>query len=186
MQSVDMEISSASPFDLLLGIDRKSRQRAHGFPVEDEAREEWLGVAFQVRDTVLLAPMDEVAEIVKPMNFANVPGAKPWVLGIANMRGNLLPVIDLQGFLYDDNSVFDPRHQRILVIEHAGVTVGLLVEAIHGLKRFYVDEVDKGLPELDGVFKPYVERSFTGLGERYAVFSVYKLIEDEIFLDVAV
>jgi twitching motility protein PilI len=177
---------SHTAFELLLDIERRSRARAGGLPVQEEVREEWGGIAFSIAGNVLVAALEAVAEIATPPGIANVPGVKPWVLGIANMRGTLLPIVDLQGFLFGRNLSTDVRAGRVLVVECGGHASGLLVDAVAGLKRFWVDERSEDLPTLDPEFRPYVRYAYRSGGEPYALFNVSTLVESESFLDVAV
>lgn len=177
--------ASHSPFELLGALDQRCRTRAVGLPRTEDSREEWAGVLFRLHGMELLAPMDEVAEIVSVASVAPVPGVKPWVLGIANMRGNLLPVMDLQAFLFDEQPVTDPASRRLLVVSHEGVVAGLVVDAVLGMRHFWRDEIAEVLPALDERIKPFVTYSFDRLGEHYPVFSPFRLAESEEFLAVA-
>jgi twitching motility protein PilI len=176
--------SRNSPFELLSSIEQKSRTKAKGLPVSEEIKEEWLGIAFKLRNKILLAAMAEVSEIATPPALTNIPGVTPWVLGIANMRGNLLPVIDLQGLLYGENIRKDFKHQRIIVVNHLTVTAGLRVDAVFGIKHFWVDERNEKLPELDPQLYPFVTTSCKRNTEHYGVFSVAKLVESDVFMEV--
>lgn len=175
-----------APFDLLLDIERRSRAKARGFPVQEEVREEWVGIAFKVRGNALVTPLQAVAEVVTPSGVANVPGVKPWVLGIANMRGTLLPIMDLEGFLFGKNAPSDLHTRRALVVEYAGHASGLLVDALAGRKHFWVDERSEQLPVLDREVRPYVRYAYESEGERYGLFELSTLVESHSFLDVAV
>lgn len=174
-----------SPFELLLDLDRRSRAQATGLPVPDEVREQWPGVAVQIRAQTLLVPMTNVGEVVSPPSIAPVPGVKPWVLGIANMRGTLLPIMDLQGLLYGQSVLAEVRGQRIVVVNHRGVSAGLQVDAVLGIKHVWVDAQAEELPPLDAELSPYVEDAFHHGSACYAVFSVPKLVESDLFMDVA-
>ena len=55
-----------------------------------------LGLVSVVGDTVLVSKMGEVTEILDPPDFTRVPGVQSWVVGIANVRGSLLPLMDLK------------------------------------------------------------------------------------------
>ena len=48
---------------------------------------------------------DEVVEILPMPQVTPVPGAQPWLLGVANIRGNLLPIVDLKQFLEGERTV---------------------------------------------------------------------------------
>ena len=174
-----------SPFELLLDIDTRSRHHSSGFPEAQNNRREWVGIGFEVSNAHLLAPMSEVSEVVLPPKVAPVPGVKPWVLGIANMRGNLLPIMDLHGFLYGGNQA-EERNQRVLVVSYAAVTAGLLVDAVMGLKHFWIEEETDELPRIDDELAPFVESAYQRSNEHFAVFNVAKLIQSELFLDIAV
>ena len=175
-----------TPFDLLRAMDQRCRSRAAGLPRMEDAREEWTGVLFRLHGVDLLAPMDEVAEIVSVTSVASVPGVKPWVLGLANMRGNLLPVMDLQAFLYGEKPVSDPSTRRLLVVNHEGVLAGLVIDNVLGMRHFWRDEIAEELPQMDERVAPFVQYSFSRLGEHYGVFSPFRLAESEGFMDVAI
>ena len=176
---------SLTPFEQLQAIEQKCRSRAAGLPAQEETKEQWTGVLFRLRGTDLLAPMNDVSEIVSLPEVARVPGVKPWVMGVANMRGNLLPVMDLTGFLYGEPSIADAKTRRLLVVNNEGVFAGLLVDAILGMKHFWVDEQDESPPILDAELEYYIDGSYSRLGERYAIFSLSRLAESEAFMNVA-
>jgi twitching motility protein PilI len=178
--------ASLSPFEQLQALERRCRANAAGLPAQEEVKEEWTGVLFRLKGQDLLAPMTEVAEIVSLPEVARVPGVKPWVLGIANMRGNLLPVLDLQAFLYGEPSKADAKIRRLLVVNRGGVFAGLLVDAVMGMKHFWTDEELESSPRLDGKIDPFIVTGYRRLGEQYPVFSMSRLIESEAFLHVAV
>ena len=88
----------------------------------------------------LIAKMDDVSEILPPPETIRVPGVIQWVKGIANIRGNLMPILDMNGFLYGKETEFN-KQTRILIINKLGVVAGLLVDEVYGLRRFKPDEL---------------------------------------------
>ena len=70
-----------------------------------------------------------------PSVVTRVPGAKAWIRGIANVRGQLLPVVDLRAFLGGGTTNTD-RSTRVLVAHHREVPAGLLVDEVLGFRRF--------------------------------------------------
>jgi twitching motility protein PilI len=171
-------------FELLQDIERRSRARARGLPVHQEPRQEWAGIAFRVRGNSLVAPLQAVIEIVTPPSMATVPGVKPWVLGIANMRGIMLPIVDLQAFLFGNPST-DIRTRRVLVVRCGNHASGLLVDAVLGLRRFWVDERLEEYPGLSLELWPYVQCAYVSGGSHYALFNLSALVESQSFLEVA-
>lgn len=74
--------------------------------------------------------VEHVLEVADLGEIAPVPGAGADVLGVQNLRGEVLPVFDLA-------SVFGIAHegvaQRLLVVEHDGSRVGFAIDAVVGV-----------------------------------------------------
>ena len=60
---------------------------------------DWQGVVFEIGGQRLVAPMGQVSEVLSMPEYTSLPLVKPWMLGIANIRGRLLPLTDLSRFL---------------------------------------------------------------------------------------
>ena len=61
---------------------------------------EWVGVAFRLAGEVFLVAREETREVLAyPAAVTRVPGARSWIRGLANVRGQLLPIVDLRAFL---------------------------------------------------------------------------------------
>ncbi len=122
------------PYDLLLDIDNVCKRMAEAFPRETKTTEYWKGIGFILGGNRYVAPWDEVAEIQSLPTMTRVPGAKDWVKGVANVRGTLLPVMDLNSFFgYRGRKL---RKQRLLVVKHDGIYSGLIVDEVLGAMTF--------------------------------------------------
>lgn len=174
------------PMRLLRELELRSRNNARGLPQQEQIREGWSGIAFSLGQHDLLAPLGEVVEILTFPNLSRVPGVKPWVLGVANVRGNLLPIMDLAGYLDGNRTVLNKR-SRVLVMNYNGIFAGLLVDGVSGLRRVEVEELTAELPDsVDSSFMPYLDRAYRSESEYCAIFSMHKLAENPMFLQVAV
>ena len=86
------------PFELLLALEGRARDVAAGAR-EGAAGQEWIGVAFRMGGETFLVARDEAREVMGvPAPITRVPGARSWIRGLANVRGQLLPVIDLKQY----------------------------------------------------------------------------------------
>jgi twitching motility protein PilI len=119
--------SKKHPFDLLQSLEELSKNVAKGLPQQTETRTLWSGIAFRLGDIEMVAPLTQVNEILHFPNLTLVPGTLPWIKGLANIRGTLLPIVDLQGYL--GQPAIQLRQQSlIMVIHHGELNVGLLVD----------------------------------------------------------
>jgi len=169
-----------SAIDLLRDIEAKSLLCANTKADESSLLSVWSGLAFKVAGLRVLAPMDEVSEILNlPRSLARVPGSREWVKGIANNRGNLLPIIDFQSFLGGKPIVIN-RRSRVLVINRNDVTTGLLVADVQGIRRFN-DEQRIASARIEGVIGRFVQAAFENNDGIWPVLSMDRLVADEMF-----
>lgn len=92
-------------------------------------------------------PMASVAEVGRPPALTRVPGLPGWVAGVANWRGRVLAVLDLRSLLAADPGPLD-RRGRLVVLHHAGIRVGLVVEAVVGSAELDPESVEPALAHL--------------------------------------
>ncbi|MAD44489.1 MAG: chemotaxis protein CheW [Oceanospirillaceae bacterium] len=172
------------PFALLLDIAERSRYNASDLPQQTEAVSYWRGVGFMLAGRHFVADMGEVAEILQPPRLTKVPGVRNWVLGVANVRGRLVPVMDLAGLLGLPSKA-NWRSRRVLVVEQDDHLSGLLVDAVLGMQQFPVDG-RSDTPALEPAFEKFVSHSYERDGREWPVFELRELIQAPEFLEIAV
>ena len=96
---VELAALVEQPFELLQELERRSRSAIAGQGTGDLTAE-WVGIGFRIGQEQFVANRDEVREVLMlPESMTRVPGARRWMLGIANLRGHLLPLIDVKMML---------------------------------------------------------------------------------------
>jgi len=96
-------------------------------PSQDDPLLQW--VTFRLAGESYAINVMQVQEVLRPAEIAPVPGAPPQVLGIINLRGHVLTVIDTrQPFGLPPAQITD--NSRILVIEAEGQVIGLLADSV--------------------------------------------------------
>ncbi|WP_413793068.1 MULTISPECIES: chemotaxis protein CheW [unclassified Pseudomonas] len=176
---------SLTAFELLLQIDRHCRLLGADLPSQPTHRAGWSGIGFRLGEHWYVAPMGEVSEVLHEPRHTPLPGVKPWVRGVANLRGRLLPLMDLCGFFGHELSPVR-KQRRVLVVDHDEVFAGLLVDEVLGLQHFAQDSLEPTLvDDLDGPEAAFVKGRFGGERE-WQVFSPFALARSPGFMDVAV
>lgn len=166
--------------DLLRNIERRSREEGAGLPQHRDLTRYWEGVVFHTSGIRLVVALGEVSEILSHVPvMSRVPGAKSWVKGVANIRGNLLPIVDLQEFL-GGRPIILGRRSRVLIINREGLSAGLLVANVMGLRHF----PEHGWGEetrVSEAIRPFVAGGFAQNDEDWPVFSIQRLTSDTGF-----
>jgi twitching motility protein PilI len=175
---------SAEIILLLQDIENQSRRNAFEIPHKEESKQFWEGVLFSILGKKFLTALGDVKEILNyPQNVSSVPGAKRWVRGVANVRGSLLPIFDLQQFL-GGNQISLSRKTRVLVIEHEGLFAGLMVEDVFGMRHFNT-ELRINEHSADAPISQYISGAYDVEGVLCPILSMHVLAEDNTFQVVA-
>ena len=130
-------------------------------------------LGMQVGGTRYLLDLLEAGEIVAPVPPARVPLTVPWYLGLANVRGTLVGVIDLARYLFDEGEPpSGPSVRMITFAPTLGVNCALLAERVFGLRQAgAMTREGDALRDADGQF--------------WTPLSLAALVREERFLDVA-
>jgi purine-binding chemotaxis protein CheW len=86
-------------------------------------------VTFRLERESFAVPIDRVREVVRVTEITRVPEAPPHIRGVTNLRGRVLPVVELRTRLGLAVAVIDPS-SRILVVEAHNRILGLLVDGV--------------------------------------------------------
>src|SRR4051812_40367736 len=106
------------PYELLAELERRGRNATASPETPGLAGAEWVGVAARMAGELYLVAREEAREVLGiPSPLTRVPGAKPWVLGLASIRGQLFPIIDLRQYL-GGGATPVTRLTRIVVVNH--------------------------------------------------------------------
>jgi len=98
-------------------------------------------VCFRLADEEFGVDINTVREIVRVPEITYIPKAPSFVRGIANLRGNVLPVIDgrMRLFLPEIEST---ERTRVLILDVNGTTTGMVVDAVSEVKRIATNDVE--------------------------------------------
>lgn len=180
-----LEKSSTHPVDYLKAIEDGCRDSGSSHGAQADTVSEWAGIVYRIGHNNVVSQFGEVVEILDVPELSRVPLTQPWVRGIANIRGNLLPVIDLSGCLTGGVTRITGK-TRVLVIDYNGFYSGLIVDEVHGMKHFMDNEYSVEDAQVDEYLLPYTQHVFRRGDQSWAVFSLHALADSPQFLQAAV
>lgn len=103
-----------------------------------------------------------------------LPGTPAFVLGIVNLRGRILPVLDLKKFFELPERGLTDLH-RIILVQGNDLEFGLLADVIVGVRSLAAESLQPSLPTLTGMRAEYLK----GIGEdRLAVLDLERILAD--------
>lgn len=168
----------------LLRLADLAKARKSGRQSGQEA--EWRGVVFEVGGQRLVAPLGEVSEVLMVPEYTSVPLVQPWLLGIANVRGRLLPLTDLAKFLQIPSRARHMSQRKVIVIDHQSIFIGLLVDQVLGIEQFTRREYRAEAIDIDSPFAPYNHGKFVKNEQDWFIFMPSLLAQDPRCIDAAI
>ena len=176
--------NAMTPFEVLALYEQRSLAHVAGAPEQIDAPGLWRGIGFRIEQRHFVSSIAEVGEILTMPPLTVVPGARSWLLGIADVRGNLVPVIDLRDFIGGGRSPTGEA-TRVLVVRQQGGSVGLLVDEVLGQRSFSSEQLASSVGEPDGPFSRFVGESVSQGGIDWGLFSMSALARSAQFQQAA-
>ena len=97
-----------------------------------------------------------VKEIIRLSIMTRVPNAPTFIVGVVNMRGKVIPIIDLSIRFGLPSSKFSNIEKKIIVVEHKNKTVGLLVDAVNEVINIDKSQTETPPPMVAGINSDYI------------------------------
>lgn len=98
-------------------------------------------VIFRLHQQEYAVDIAGVQEIVRLLKITRVPRAPRHIEGVINLRGNILPVVDLHGFFSLPRRQ-DTERTRIVIIRSSGRTMGFIVDEVLEVTAFNADALE--------------------------------------------
>jgi len=112
-------------------------------------------VSFKLGNEEFGVDILKVQEINRMLQVTHVPNAPPYVEGVINLRGKVIPVVDLRQRLGLERKEND-KHTRIIVMELSGKVIGFVVDAVSEVLRIQ-KSVTEPPPQIgDGMNAQYI------------------------------
>ncbi|WP_202844453.1 chemotaxis protein CheW [Luteimonas saliphila] len=172
------------PFAMLLEFEQRSLAHVAGLPEQFDAPGLWRGIGYRLGERRLASAFDDVLEIVPMPPVTPVPGAQAWMLGVGNVRGNLLPIVDLKQFLEGERTVLHET-QRVLIVRQPDGDVAVTIDELFGQRSFHDEQQVEPDGVAEGRYAHFVERAYRLADQTWGVFSLSRLARTPEFRQAA-
>jgi purine-binding chemotaxis protein CheW len=141
-------------------------------------------VTFRLNQETYGINVMQVQEVLRVTEIAPVPGAPDYVLGIINLRGNVVTVIDTRERLGLSSKEVDDS-TRIVIIESDKQVVGILVDSVAEVVDLRMSEVESAPNVGNDESSKYIQGVATRNGELLILVDLNKLLSDEEWAELS-
>lgn len=141
-------------------------------------------VTFQLEDETYGINVMQVREVLRYTEIAPVPGAPDYVLGIINLRGNVVTVIDTRSrFGLMQGEVSD--NTRVIVIEAESQVIGIMVDSVAEVVYLKTSEIDTTPSVGTDESAKFIQGVSNRNGHLLILVDLNKLLSDEEWSEMA-
>jgi len=116
-----------------------------------------------------------VQETYPLRDLTPIPGTPPFVLGIINVRGKIVSILDIRKFFdLPEKGLTDLN--KVLILNGHNMEFGLLADAVLGVRKIRANELQASLPTLTGIREQYLKGVTK---ERFVILDAEKLLADK-------
>ncbi len=123
--------------------------------------------------------IENVAEIIKLVTIVPLPQVPEYILGVINLRGEILPVIDLRKLFSISISPFS-KETRILIVKILNVKIGLVVDGVTEVLEIPISKLDLPLNTLDRIKSQYIYGEIKVDDRFLAVINLENIIKETV------
>ena len=113
-------------------------------------------VSFKLGNEEFGVDILQVQEIIRMQNITRVPNAPHFVEGVINLRGRVIPIIDLRK-RFDLGDHERDKNTRIMVVKIDNIVVGLIVDEVSEVLRIPADTVEPPPPIVAGIESDFIK-----------------------------
>jgi twitching motility protein PilI len=128
--------------------------------------------------------IDRISEILSCPQATPVPGAKSWIIGLANVRGELLTVVDLCWFLTGVRTPITAR-SRLLATNLNKAPIGLLIDEVFGQRHFLDSDAIPAQLDEDSTLAGIISKQHSLGSESWMELNLDQLFNSAEFLNGA-
>ena len=141
-------------------------------------------VTFRLKDETYGINVMQVQEVLRVTDIAPVPGAPHYVLGIINLRGNVVTVVDTRMRFGLPQTEMDDL-SRIIVIESEEQVVGILVESLAEVADLRLSEIDSAPNVGNDESSRYIQGVASRDNNLLIVVDLNKLLSEEEWAEMS-
>ena len=143
----------------------------------DVTASEQLHIIFVLGQVEYAIPISNVTEMGRPPRITQVPNVPEWVLGVANLRGDIISVVDLRRFLGLPPHDWRGNGRLLVTQSHRDdITVGLIVDRVTGLGNLEVAKIGAPTAPIEDQVTPYLRGVYEYQGHLLVVLNLDHLL----------
>ena len=135
-------------------------------------------LVFNVNGRELGFENNGLLEILKPHKITPVPFTEDFVLGLINVRGEIISCIDIGHFLFSNSIEIDDK-SRIILIGNKNISTSIMVSSVRGIEQIQESRMDKSPKRGKGLIYEFLKWIIDTDKKSIPVLDIDKILNSE-------
>ncbi|MDZ7672927.1 MAG: chemotaxis protein CheW [Halanaerobiales bacterium] len=118
-------------------------------------------LTFKVGKEIYGLRLNQAKEIIKPPKITSVPNSEEYILGVINLRGQVVPVINLKNKLglkeQSNLDINQEKAKKIVVINIKGMLIGVYVDGVNEVINISVEDIEDVTENKTGIREEFIK-----------------------------
>ncbi len=123
---------------------------------EEISREERI-ITFRLNDELIGVDINDVTKITTDVEITPVPKTKPYIMGVMNLRGNIIPVVSLKKMFNLQGQEENLESATVIVVETDLGNIGISVDKIEGAVKIFPEDIQPPPMNAVGIDPEYIK-----------------------------
>ncbi|MBM4067198.1 MAG: purine-binding chemotaxis protein CheW [Planctomycetes bacterium] len=137
-------------------VDNKNEVAQDTSQEEKEGEEIQQFIGIQLNNEIYGIPVEKIKTIVKPLQITNIPGTPPHIMGLMNLHGEILCVVDVKVLLNMGRAI-PGENSRVVVIKTAEGLVGVFCDEVIDIYDIVKKNIETALSTLSAEISSYIQ-----------------------------
>ena len=147
--------------------------------IEEEIIHEERVITFRLNDELVGIDINDITKITKDVEITPVPKTKNYILGVMNLRGNIIPVVSLKKMFQLADKEEDYDHPVVIVVETDLGQIGVTVDNIEGAVKIFPEDIQPPPMNAIGIDPEYIKGVVMLEAELLILLDIKKIFRKE-------
>ena len=136
-------------------VDNKN-QVVQNIPKEKEEAEILQFIGIRLGKELYGIPVEKIRKIVKPLQITGIPGTAPHIMGLMNLQGEILCIVDVK-ILLNMGKAIPAENCRVVVIKTVEGPVGIFCDEVMDIYDIVKKNIETALSTLSAEISNYIQ-----------------------------
>lgn len=142
-------------------------------------REEKQFIVFTLSGERFGVDVKKIKQIINVVETTPIPNSPNFVEGVIDLRGEIIPIINLRNKLAFENIDGKNKDEKIIIVEFDNNNVGMCVDSVSEMTRLYIDEISEAPKIVKGINKDYLMGLSNFNGSLLILLDLNRILSDE-------